>query len=67
MRYLLRCDNQDHRAEKHSHLEDRLAHLPADGLGDMCTWEQFCRLRVNRNAARSALMRALPLATLPMN
>lgn len=43
MRYLLRYNNQDHRSEKHSRLEDWLTHLPADGLRDMCTWEQFCR------------------------
>lgn len=23
--------------------EDWIAHVPADGLQDMCTWEQFCR------------------------
>lgn len=43
MRYLLRYNNQDHRSEKHSRLADWLTNLPADGLRDMCTWEQFCR------------------------
>jgi hypothetical protein len=43
MRYLLRYNDQDHRSEKHSRLEDWLANLPSDGLRDMCTWEQFCR------------------------
>jgi hypothetical protein len=26
------------------HLADWLANLPAEGLREMCTWEQFCRL-----------------------
>lgn len=43
MRYLLRYNDQDHRSEKHSRLEDWLSNLPSDGLRDMCTWEQFCR------------------------
>lgn len=43
MRYLLRYNDQNHRSEKHSRLYDWLANLPADGVRDMCTWEQFCR------------------------
>lgn len=43
LRYLLRYNDQDHRSEKHSRIEDWLANLPAEGLRDMCTWEQFCR------------------------
>lgn len=43
MRYLLRYNDQDHRSEKHSRLQDWLTNLPSDGLRDMCTWEQFCR------------------------
>jgi hypothetical protein len=43
MRYLLRYNDQGHRAEKHSRLEDWLSHLPSEGLRDMCTWAQFCR------------------------
>lgn len=43
MRYLLRYNDQDHRSEKHSRLQDWLANLPSDGVRDMCTWEQFCR------------------------
>jgi hypothetical protein len=43
MRYLLNYNDQDHRSEKHSRLADWLTHLPADGVRDMCTWEQFCR------------------------
>ncbi|KPC14898.1 Integrase [Pseudomonas syringae pv. maculicola] len=44
MRYLVRTYNvQGHRCEPHSRIEDWLANLPAEGLREMCTWEQFCR------------------------
>jgi hypothetical protein len=44
MRYLVRTYNmQRHRNELHSRIEDWLANLPAEGLREMCTWEQFCR------------------------
>lgn len=43
MHYLLRYNDQSHRSEKHSRLDDWLANLPADGVRDMCAWEQFCR------------------------
>ncbi|WP_147477457.1 DDE-type integrase/transposase/recombinase, partial [Pseudomonas avellanae] len=44
MRYLVRTYNvQGHRSEPHSRIEDWLANLPAEGLREMCTWEQFCR------------------------
>jgi hypothetical protein len=43
MRYLLRYNAQSQRSEKHSRLADWLANLPADGVRDMCAWEQFCR------------------------
>lgn len=43
LRYLLRYNDQNHRTEKHSRLADWLTHLPADGLREMCSWEQFCR------------------------
>jgi hypothetical protein len=42
-RYLLRYNDQQHRAEAHSRREDWLAHIPADGIREMCAWEQFCR------------------------
>ena len=44
LRYLLRYNDQQHRSQPHSRLADWLAHLPAEGLREMCTWEQFCRL-----------------------
>ncbi|WP_218056665.1 DDE-type integrase/transposase/recombinase [Acidithiobacillus ferrivorans] len=43
MRYLLRYNRQDHRAEPHSRIEDWMAHFPPDGIREMCTWEQYCR------------------------
>ncbi len=43
MRYLLRYNDQQHRTEKHTRLDDWLSNLPADGLREMCLWEQFCR------------------------
>ena len=43
MRYLLRYNDQGHRSEKHSRIEDWLNNLPAEGLRDMCAWAQFCR------------------------
>jgi len=42
MRYLLRYNDQQHRTEKHTRLDDWLSNLPADGLREMCLWEQFC-------------------------
>ena len=44
LRDLMRYNDQQHRSQPHSRLEDWLAHLPAEGLREMCTWEQFCRL-----------------------
>jgi hypothetical protein len=41
-RYLLNYNRQPHRSEPHSRLEDWLAHLPAEGFREMCSWEQFC-------------------------
>jgi hypothetical protein len=43
LRYLLRYNEQQHRSQSHSRMADWLAHLPAEGLREMCTWEQFCR------------------------
>jgi hypothetical protein len=43
LRYLMSYNAQRHRTEPHSRLEDWLANLPAEGLREMCTWEQFCR------------------------
>jgi hypothetical protein len=32
----------DHRTEHHARIDDWLAHLPADGVRQMCAWERFC-------------------------
>ena len=42
-RYVWNYNQQPHRSEPHSRLEDWLAHLPAEGFRAMCSWEQFCR------------------------
>lgn len=43
-RFLIHKYNQgDHRSEPHSRIEDWIANLPADGLREMCSWQQFCR------------------------
>ena len=42
-RYLLNYNRQQHRSEPHSRLDDWLANLPAEGIREMCAWEQFCR------------------------
>ncbi len=42
MRFLLHYNNQAHRSESHSRLEDWLANLPRDGIRQMCSWERFC-------------------------
>jgi hypothetical protein len=44
LRYLLRYNAQQHRSQSHSRIADWLANLPVEGLREMCTWEQFCRL-----------------------
>lgn len=43
MRYLLRYNRQNHRAEPHSRIEDWIANFPPDGIREMCVWEQYCR------------------------
>lgn len=42
--YLVHTYNQQrHRSEPHTRIEDWINNLPSDGLREMCTWEQFCR------------------------
>lgn len=41
-RYLLNYNRQSHRSEPHSRLDDWLAHLPAEGLREMCAFDRFC-------------------------
>jgi hypothetical protein len=40
--FLLRYNEQPHRTEPHSRLEDWLSHLPPTGIRQMCSWERFC-------------------------
>ncbi len=41
-RFIVSYNAGDHRTEPHSRLDDWLAHLPADGVRQMCAWERFC-------------------------
>lgn len=41
-RYLAHYNQQAHRSEPHSRLEDWLQHLPENGIREMCSWERFC-------------------------
>jgi hypothetical protein len=42
MNFLLRYNEQPHRTEAHSRLEDWLANLSPMGIRQMCSWERFC-------------------------
>lgn len=42
MRYLTTYNNQPHRSESHTRLQDWLTNLPDEGYKEMCTWERFC-------------------------
>jgi hypothetical protein len=41
-RFIATYNAKDHRTEPHSRIDDWLAHLPAEGIRQMCTWERFC-------------------------
>jgi hypothetical protein len=41
-KYLLNYNNQPHRSESHSRVEDWLQNIPKEGLRTMCSWERFC-------------------------
>jgi hypothetical protein len=40
--YLLNYNDQPHRSQSHSRLEDWLQNIPKGGLRSMCSWERFC-------------------------
>jgi transposase len=42
MNHLLHYNDQPHRAEPHSRMEDWLRNLPDGGVRAMCTWDRFC-------------------------
>jgi hypothetical protein len=41
-RFIATYNARDHRSEPHSRIDDWLAHLPAEGIRQMCIWERFC-------------------------
>jgi hypothetical protein len=41
-RYLVRYNDQPHRSEPRSRIEDWLGNLPETGFRQMCAWERFC-------------------------
>ncbi len=41
-RFIATYNRSDHRSEPHARIDDWLAHLPADGVRQMCAWERFC-------------------------
>ena len=41
-RYIDRYNEQPHRREPHSRIEDWMRNLPEAGLRQMCSWERFC-------------------------
>lgn len=41
-RFITSCNGREHRSEPHPRIDDWLAHLPADGIRQMCAWERFC-------------------------
>jgi hypothetical protein len=40
--YLLHYNDQPHRIEPHSRMEDWVRNLPKSGLRSMCSWQRFC-------------------------
>jgi len=40
--FIATYNHGDHRSEPHARIDDWLAHLPADGIRQMCAWERFC-------------------------
>ena len=40
--FMVYYNNQPHRREPHSRAEDWLAHLPPEGVREMCSWERYC-------------------------
>ncbi len=41
-RFIATYNRGDHRSEPHARVDDWLAHLPADGVRQMCAWERVC-------------------------
>ncbi len=41
-RFVETYNRGDHRSEPHTRIDDWLAHLPTDGVREMCAWGRFC-------------------------
>ncbi|MDT7953867.1 MAG: IS481 family transposase [Acetobacteraceae bacterium] len=41
-RFIATYNRGDHRLEPHARIDDWLAHLPVDGVRQMCAWDRFC-------------------------
>ena len=52
-KYLLNYNNQPHRSESHSRVEDWLENIPKEGLQAMCSWERFCTFAREPQTAQS--------------
>jgi hypothetical protein len=42
MNYLVHYNDQPHRSEAHSRIEDWQQNLPENGMREMCSWDRFC-------------------------
>ena len=42
MNYLLRYNDNKHRSEPHSRMEDWVENVPPGGIQKVCSWERFC-------------------------
>ncbi len=42
MQFLLHYNQQNHRRESHSRIEDWIGNLTRDGIRQMCDWKRFC-------------------------
>nr|WP_321404931.1 IS481 family transposase [uncultured Desulfobacter sp.] len=40
--HVLRYNEQPHRIESHSRIDDWIKNLPASGIREMCSWDRFC-------------------------
>jgi len=43
LNYLLNYNDQQHRSENHSRIEDWVKKLPPSGIQKICSWELFCK------------------------
>jgi hypothetical protein len=41
LNYVLRYNEDDHRSESHSRIEDWIENLPPNGIREMCAWERY--------------------------